>query len=202
MERKRSTVARVGLSTPPPQARTVSASCKPLHDASPAHFDRAVMRGSRWSLTGADVSGTRDSRASPRCCHFDSAERRDAFASTWAAIVVVPDDRLPGHPGVATEARERHDHSRERKRETRPESSRDLPSHYLVPYRLDTPPPSPVTQRRQRLVSSEVTWPRSPQSQACPDLPALFGTRLQRCRRSRMAPAGPTVTGDGHRARP
>ena len=97
-----------------------------------------------------------------------------------------PLGRLPGHLRVATEAANAADHNRGRKREARPESSRDLPSHYLVPYRLDTPPPSPVTQRRRRLVSSEVTWPRSLQSQTCPDLPALLGTRLRRCRRCRI----------------
>jgi len=60
--------------------------------------------------------------------------------------------------------------------------ARDSPSRRLVPYRLDTPPSSPVTQQKQRLVSDGRVGPRLP-----PAEPARTCQRLLRADGSRQS---------------
>jgi len=131
---------------------------------------------------GANLPGPRLSSDTsvlpPRCCR---PPRR--IASTWAMTVGVSATGCPITSMLPPRFGDAFDHNRSESAKTRPESSPDLPSHDLVPYRLDTPPSSPVTQRRQRLVSCETTWPRLPRTR-----PARMG---QRAWSQRLPPVRP-----------
>jgi len=164
-------------------------SCERLPNATSAHFGRAEVR-SPAAPCGANLPDPRPRSRQGVSASTSPMPRR--IASAWAMTVDVSATGCPATPMLPPRLENVVDHSRRRKRETRPESSPDLPSRNLVPYRLDTPPSSPVTQRRRRLVSCENDGITFASDRACPDEPACSEP---------TAPASPTSTGDGHQAR-
>jgi hypothetical protein len=124
VERKRSTAARVNLSTPSPQARTASTSCKPLRDASPPHFDRAVMRGAGGPPL---LLAPPDPRLTSRCQSVATStlrQRRDALPPLGKRPLMSPTTGCPVTPVLPPRFENAADHDRDAEARN---PSRELP---------------------------------------------------------------------------